>query len=248
MRIPRIYHQGSIQPGHEYELEQQSAHHLIRVLRLKDNDSLTLFNGLGGEYSAQLKIARKKAYALIQQHQPIDRESKLAITLIQGISRGNRMDIVIQKSVELGVSRIIPVICHRTVVNLKAERKEKKIHHWQGILINACEQSGRTAIPQLLPPVLFKDLQQLELPGLKLTLDPYTDQPLHRLEPEHERVSFLIGPEGGLTDDEITQTKILGFEGIRLGPRVLRTETAALTALALSQTLWGDFNQGISEE
>ena len=158
------------------------------------------------------------------------------------------MDLVIQKSVELGVNRIIPVICQRTVVNLKADRQEKKFKHWQGILINACEQSGRTAIPQLLPTIMFKDLALQDLTGLKLTLDPHSKQSLQNLQPQNNQLSLLIGPEGGLTDEELMQSKTLGFEGIRLGPRVLRTETAAITALALSQTLWGDFNQGFSEQ
>lgn len=243
MRIPRIYHNAELLPEHEYELEQQSAHHLSRVLRLKQDDPLILFNGEGGEYSAQLKLVGKKAYAIVQQHQSANRESSLNITLIQGISKGERMDLVIQKSVELGVTRIIPVICQRTVVHLKADRQKKKHDHWQGILINACEQSGRTAIPQLSATILFQDLQQQELTGLKLTLDPHSNQSLSRLQPLDNQLCILIGPEGGLTDEEIQQSKSLGFEGIQLGPRVLRTETAALTALALSQTLWGDFNQ-----
>lgn len=242
MRIPRIYHNAELVPGHDYELEQQSAHHLTRVLRLKQDDPLILFNGEGGEYHAQLIIVGKKAYAIIQKHQPADRESNLNITLLQGISKGERMDLVIQKSVELGVNRIIPVICQRTVVNLKADRQKKKHNHWQGILINACEQSGRTAIPQLSPTILFQDLQQQELSGLKLTLDPHSNQSLHKLQPPNNQLCILIGPEGGLTDEEIQLSKTLGFEGIRLGPRVLRTETAALTTLALSQTLWGDFD------
>lgn len=243
MRIPRIYNKGELLTGSEYELDQQSAHHLSRVLRLKQDDPLILFNGEGGEYHAQLKIVGKKAYAIIQQHLPVNRESSLNITLLQGISKGERMDLVIQKSIELGVNRIIPVICQRTVVNLKADRQEKKLKHWQGILINACEQSGRTAIPQLLPSIMFKDLPQQDLTGLKLALDPHSKQSLQNLQPQNNQLSFLIGPEGGLTDEELMQSKTLGFEGIRLGPRVLRTETAAITALALSQTLWGDFNQ-----
>lgn len=241
MRIPRIYQQISLSTGETIELDNSANHHLTKVLRLKTSDSIILFNGEGGEYSAQLLIDNKKTYAEIHQYHDINNESPLDITLLQGISKGERMDIAIQKAVELGVKKIVPVFCQRSVVNLKQDRAEKKHQHWQGIVINACEQSGRTVLPTLEPPIKLINYLSNTLDGFKLTLDPTARQHLNTLKLTDNKLTLLIGPEGGLTDDEIALAANKEFNGIALGPRVLRTETAALACIAALQTLHGDF-------
>ena len=242
MRIPRIYQSCTIQVGDTIELEKPAAHHLTRVLRLNHHDPVILFNGDDSEYPAQLHIDNKKVFVTIEKQLTISRESSLQITLLQGISKGDRMDLAIQKAVELGVTKIIPVICQRTVVNLKAERKDKKMSHWQGIVINACEQSGRNKLPELEDTQALHQVINQNTSGLKLTLDPQATISLASIKPDTNQVTLLIGPEGGLTDEEIEQAKQQGISGIQLGKRVLRTETAALAAISAIQTLWGDFN------
>ena len=241
MRTVRIYQDTDLATDRLIELSKEASHHLKHVLRFNNDDSLNLFNGQGGEYAATLVFKGKKVFAQIGDHLDINRESSLHITLLQGVSKGERMDVSIQKAVELGVNRIIPVICQRTVVNLKAERLEKKLRHWKGIIINACEQSGRTRIPELLAPIKSTELQRLDLSGIKLTLDPVAKAGLHSLSPDQNSASLLIGPEGGLTDEEINHARSIGFEGIQMGPRILRTETAAISGITALQTLWGDF-------
>lgn len=241
MRIPRIYQQTTLVSGETIELDNSASHHLTRVLRLKTSDMIILFNGEGGEYSAQLRVENKKTFATIEQFHDINNESPLNITLLQGISKGERMDLAIQKAVELGVKRIIPVFCKRSVVNLKNDRADKKHQHWQGIVVNACEQSGRTYIPLLEPSVKLPELLNNSFDGYKLTLDPTAKQHLNTANMKDTSITLLIGPEGGLTDEEILLASNKGFNGINLGPRVLRTETAALACIAALQTLWGDF-------
>jgi len=241
MRIPRIYQPADIHIGSSIELDATAAHHLSRVLRLKHQDQIILFNGQGGEYLSSMQLQGKKVFAVAEAFIERDLESKLDICLWQGISKGERMDISIQKAVELGVNRIVPIICQRTVVNLKQERMARKLQHWQGIIINACEQSGRTVIPVLQPAVKLHEQLAMEIPGMKLTMDPEAGVRLTELSPGSDSISLLIGPEGGLSETEISQATACGFQGIKLGPRVLRTETAALAAIAAIQTRWGDF-------
>ena len=240
MRIPRIYQQGDLSPGLTIELDRMASHHLSRVLRLRNDDPVIIFNGQGGEYLGSLHIEGKQAAVNIREFNDTSRESNLDITLLQGISKGERMDISIQKAVELGVRKIVPVVCQRTVVNLKDERKDKKQQHWQGIIINACEQSGRNFIPQLAPAVKLHELLGSTIEGLKLTLDPEASTRLHDIKPPGNQITLLIGPEGGLTIEEIAQASASGFSGIQLGSRILRTETAALVALSVLQAKWGD--------
>ena len=243
MRIPRIYQNIELTVGNSISLDQAACHHLGRVLRLKNNNQIILFNGQGGEYLASLSLQGKKLFAEIIQFIDTCTESPLQITLLQGISKGDRMDFAIQKAVELGVSHIVPLICQRTVVNLKQERMEKKLNHWQGIIINACEQSGRTSIPELLPAVKLIDYLRLasSTDEVKLTLDPRSSTGIHQLNNSNDRFSLLIGPEGGLSQEEIELAHQHGFTGIQMGPRVLRTETAALAAISVLQSQWGDF-------
>lgn len=240
MRTIRIYQPGSFKSGESLQLDKTASNHLIRVLRLKDKQQFILFNGDGFNYSTTLEVDGKKAIAHIQSAEIADNESSLSIHLLQGISKGERMDISIQKSVELGVKAITPLICERTVVNLKADRLDKKLSHWKGITVSACEQSGRAFIPEIhSPSKLSKQHQQTD--ALQLMLDPLSDIRLDSIKNETNNIQILIGPEGGLSEQETTQARDLGFIGVSLGPRILRTETAALAAITSVQLLWGDF-------
>lgn len=241
MRIPRIYQQGDINIGDELDIERAATHHLTRVLRLRQDASIIVFNGQGGEYLGHINIQGKKASFIPDTFSDPQRESTLDICLLQGISKGDRMDLSIQKAVELGVNSIVPVFCHRTVVNLKDDRMEKKLNHWRSIAVSACEQSGRNIIPEIKAPVTVDELCNSKPPGIKLTMDPEAGVKLSTLQATGQKISLLIGPEGGLSDAEIDQAKSAGFQGIQLGPRVLRTETAALATIAALQTQWGDF-------
>lgn len=240
MRIPRIYQATPLSVGQQIELDKTSAHHLTRVLRMQENDPIVLFNGEGGEYQAHLALQGKTVVASIDKFVDRNSESHLNITLLQGISRGERMDLCIQKAVELGVRKIVPVICQRTVVNIKGERSDKKIHHWQGIVINACEQSGRTTIPQLLEPVKLTVALELPGAGYKLTLSPDAKDSLLQTPSTEKNFTLLIGPEGGLESREVEQAQTFGFHAVRMGPRILRTETAAIAAITALQMLRGD--------
>jgi 16S rRNA (uracil1498-N3)-methyltransferase len=242
MRIPRIYQATSLSTGQTIELDKTSAHHLTRVLRMQDNHQLILFNGEGGEYHATLSVQGKSVFANVNTFVERDTESNLHITLLQGISKGDRMDICIQKAVELGVKKIVPVICHRTVVNIKGERSEKKHLHWQGIVINACEQSGRTSVPELAESIKLNDVISLTDTSLKLTLSPDANTSLPKLSATAQNITLLIGPEGGLDTNEVLLATQHGFQPVRMGPRILRTETAAIATIAALQTLYGDLS------
>lgn len=240
MRIPRIYQALAFSVGQQLELDKTAAHHLTRVLRMQENQPIVLFNGMGGEYTARLALHGKTVIAHIIEFIDRNSESPLKITLLQGISKGERMDICIQKAVELGVDKIVPVICQRTVVNIKGDRVDKKLHHWQGIVINACEQSGRTHIPQLLEPVRLAEALALPDAGYKLTLSPDAINSLQQTPAGQNRMTLLIGPEGGLESREVDQAQASGFNAVRMGPRILRTETAAIAAITALQVLRGD--------
>lgn len=241
MRIPRIYTDQPLGASRDMTLEGSAANHVARVLRLKPGAALILFDGRGGEYPATLTGADKRSIQVrLDAQLAREVESPLEITLAQGISRGERMDYAIQKAVELGVSHIVPVITERTQVTLKGERLEKKLGHWQGIAISACEQCGRNRVPEVAPPVTLANWLPSGANGLSLVLDPLATQGLPALARPGGPVNLLIGPEGGLTDAEIAQACAVGFSGVRLGPRILRTETAAMATLSAIQLLWGD--------
>jgi len=241
MKSIRIYHANPLTTGQLVELDKLASNHLLKVLRLKNDSIFKLFNGDGFEYTARLVVSGKKAVANIQQATKNDNESSLGIHLFQGISKGDRMDIAIQKSVELGVTSITPVITERTVVNLKGEREQKKLHHWKSIAISACEQSGRNFLPQIQPVCRLTNIFDNSFNDLKLLLDPLSNSSLKSLIPE-KNIQILIGPEGGLSDTEIKLAMNNGFCGVKLGPRILRTETAALAAITSAQLLWGDLS------
>lgn len=243
MRIPRIHQPGPLAAGEIVELDGQAAVHLTRVLRLRAGDPLVLFNGEGGEFAARLlEAGRRSARIEVGEFTERERESPLELVLAQGVSRGERMDYTVQKAVELGVSRIVPLAAERTTVNLDGERRDKRLAHWQGVVVAACEQSGRNRVP-VVEPVRGLAEWLREAPGsagLKLVLHHRAEQSLAGLPRPHGPVTLLIGPEGGLSEAEIELAIGHGFRPLRLGPRVLRTETAAVAAMAVLQWVWGD--------
>lgn len=242
MPTPRIYLPATLTPGTAVALDDRAAGHAVRVLRLRVGDALVLFNGDGNDYTAELVEVRKEhAICRVDSARARSAESPLDIELAQGISRGERMDYTLQKAVELGVQRIVPLASERSQVKLSGEREEKRLQHWRGILLHACEQSGRSRIPELMPVQrLDQWLTGSARRGHALFLDPEGDASVTSLNGPVTNVSLLVGPEGGLSPAERTLAVQAGFLRLRLGPRILRTETAALTALAALQGIWGD--------
>jgi len=242
MQRPRIHTPAILRTGTTQQLPESAAVHVTRVLRLAAGDPITLFDGTGTDYEAVLKVvARSGVVAQVGRGHVVERESPLAVTLLQGISRGPRMDTVMQKATELGVHRLQPVQTGRSVVRLDAERAEARREHWQRIVISACEQCGRSILPEVLPARPLGEALQLLAPGtVGLTLDPRGSAGLDELVGTSSTVALAIGPEGGFTDEEVQTLIKAGFRGLRLGPRILRTETAPLAALAILQFARGD--------
>jgi 16S rRNA (uracil1498-N3)-methyltransferase len=242
MRIPRIHHPAPLSNGAHIELSDTAANHVSRVLRLPVGAPLILFNGQGGEFDATVTAVDKRSVSVaLGDFHPTEREPPLPLQLAQGISRGERMDYTIQKAVELGVSRIIPLFTEHCGVQLRGERLKKRVKHWQGVVISACEQCGRNRIPQVDAPLTLAQWLATPGGGTRLVLDPTAEHSLSQLPDPGGPVSLLIGPEGGLSDQELALAAQAGFLGLRLGPRVLRTETAAVAALAAMLGAWGDF-------
>ncbi len=244
MTAPRIHLPASLRSGAAVTLDKHAARHVLRVLRLQPGDALTLFDGRPvndcyGEYHATLLDA--KGAVRIGEFVPRDTESPLTITLAPGVSRGERMDYAVQKAAELGVTRIAPLITEFCVVKVQEERKQKRLDHWRGIAVAACEQSGRVRVPDIAPPQTFTAWLPAAHADVKLMLDPYAALTLPQLPESQGEIIVLAGPEGGLSDAEVTQAKRAGFVPVRLGPRILRTETVPAAALAAMQTLWGDW-------
>lgn len=244
MPIPRFYLPAPLAVGATVALNDNAFHHAVRALRLKPGAALRLFNGQGGAFAATLiEIGKREAWARVTGEVPGEVESPLPVVLAQGIARGDRMDYTLQKAVELGVSAIQPLFTERSGVDLTGERRLRKAQHWRGIVIGACEQCGRNRLPEVREPLSLTDwLGRPAAPGWRLLLDPAAERGLRGLAPPAGAVLLLIGPEGGLSSAEITQARAAGFTGIRLGPRVLRTETAGVAALAALQALWGDWD------
>jgi len=241
MRIQRVYTDQPLQSGAQITLEEAATHHLVHVLRLQTGDSLSLFNE-GREYAASLsEIGRHGAVASVGGLLREETEPKLAIHLLIGISRGERMDFALQKATELGVSRITPVFTKRCVVKLNEKKQAGRMEHWRKIVISACEQSGRCRLPQLDPPLEVGNAVLKYHGGSALLLDHRSDKAITQLTPPAREITLLIGPEGGFSAEERKRALTQGFAGIQLGPRVMRTETAPLAAIAAIQTLWGDF-------
>jgi len=242
MRLTRVYVEEELQSGARILVTGTAANHVMRVLRLRAGDEVTLFNGRGGEFAARLEEFRRDAvHAVVGEGRPGDRESPLPLTLAQGVSRGERMDWILQKSTELGASRIAPVLTERSVVRLDARQAERKRQHWRGIAIAACEQSGRNRLPDVADPVGFHDfIAGCSADSTRLLLSPLAGRDLDDLEVRASGVTVLIGPEGGLTDLEQETALHAGFTAVRMGPRILRTETAAIAALTILQQKFGD--------
>ena len=240
--MPRFYVDFALSPDSVVELPDNVVRHL-NVLRVKNTEEIVLFNGNGKSYPALPEVLEKRrASVRILREEATDNESPLNITLVQAVSAAERMDFTLQKSVELGVAEIHPVISERCVVRLSGERAEKRVARWQEIVVSACEQSGRNIVPKVLPLTTYAQaLQQLPQETTKLLMSLNRAQKLSDVQPQSGKVVFMVGPEGGWTEKEEQQAFDAGFQSVTLGKRVLRTETASLAAIAAMQTLWGDF-------
>ncbi|WP_445400044.1 16S rRNA (uracil(1498)-N(3))-methyltransferase [Zobellella sp. An-6] len=241
MRIPRIHEPGPLRSGLELPLSEDGANHVGRVLRMQPGQALVLFDGTGGQYDADIvRVDKKSVLVSIGNFSATEAESPLPFHLGQVISRGEKMEFTIQKSVELGVNVITPLFSSRCGVKLGGERLDKKIQQWQKIAIAACEQCGRNRIPEIRPAMDLSHWLAEETTELKLNLHPRAHYSVNTLPLPDSGIRLLVGPEGGLSDEEIAQARTLGFIDILLGPRVLRTETAALTAITALQCRFGD--------
>jgi 16S rRNA (uracil1498-N3)-methyltransferase len=246
---PRLYCPTSLHSDELIDLPAAVAHHAARVLRLREGDPVTLFNGEGGESEARLtRIGSRSVSAMVGEHHAVERESPLQVTLLQGLAGAERMDYVIQKAVELGVAAIAPLTMARSVTRLDAARASKRAEHWRAVIVASCEQCGRNRLPLLHP---LRDFDAaLGSPGypgatigaaLSLVLSPGEGSSLTAFDRPSAAVRLLIGPEGGLSPEELAAAHRAGFRNVRLGPRVLRTETAGVAALAAMNALWGDW-------
>lgn len=244
MREIRVFVEQALHHDSQIEIDGQAAQHVTRVLRLRVGAVLTAFDGRGGEYTAELAAIGKRRITLtIGEHHNIERESALEVTLLQGVARGERMDFIIQKATELGVSRIVPLVTTRSVVQLEEERSKKRLDHWRAVAAAACEQSGRNRLPDIAPACSFAVGLAAATDGSRFVLSPTAALPLcHEVTANITNATILIGPEGGLDESELAQALAHGFQPRRLGPRVLRTETAALAALAVLQSAAGDLS------
>ncbi|PZW66979.1 16S rRNA (uracil1498-N3)-methyltransferase [Pseudomonas sp. URMO17WK12:I1] len=239
MRLSRFFIDAPLSLG-QHELPEAQAHYIGRVLRHAAGDAVQLFDGSGQEFLGELiEVGKKSVRVELREQFAGQAESPLHIHLGQGLSRGERMDWAIQKVTELGAQEISPIISARCEVRLKDERTDKRMAHWRQVAISACEQCGRSVIPVIHPPIVLGDWLQQTNADLKLVLHPVAEPLTSHAKPAS--LAFLIGPEGGLTDAEVEQAKGAGFHAARLGPRVLRTETAPVAGLAVAQHLWGDF-------
>lgn len=243
MRVTRIFVDRKLVAGKGVGLPEQAGLHLTRVLRLDPGAAITLFDGTGGEYQGTLERDGKNWWAKVGAHDPVERESPLAITLLQGVARGERMDLIIQKATELGVVRLQPVLTERSMVKLDATHRARKREHWQAVAVAACEQCGRNRVPVVGDALPLGDaIAALPAEGARCLLAVDATEPLaSALDGQRREIALLIGPEGGLADSEQKYARANGFGGYRIGPRILRTETAGLAALAALQALGGDF-------
>ena len=254
MRTPRLYLAAPLSVGEDIVLPQDTVHYLHQVLRMKSGRKVWLFNGQGGEYLAEaVQLERRKGRLKVLEFVDVDRESPRPRRLEIALSKGDRFDWVIQKATELGVTDIQPLVTHYTDVRIDNERLEKRMAHWQGIVRSASEQSGRTRLPQLYRPVVFDAHMEASCPAagsvgpsLKYVLDPTGEQSLYRqlvssTIAADSTVRLLVGPEGGFSSAEIESANRAGYQSVTLGPRVLRTETAPVAALAVVQSLCGDW-------
>ncbi|MBI5897638.1 MAG: 16S rRNA (uracil(1498)-N(3))-methyltransferase [Rhodocyclales bacterium] len=241
--IPRFFCPFPLHPGAVVELTADATHHALKVLRVGAGDTAILFDGCGGQWRASLHPAGKSLRATLDSFEDIDCEPPLDLTLVQALPASDKMDFVVQKAVELGVRRIQPVAARRSVIRLTGERAERRVEHWRNVAIAACEQSGRNRVPAVAP---ILDLPQYlgmaaQQNGMRLVCAPGVAARLRDLGVPEGPVSLLVGPEGGFEEGEILAARAAGFHAIGLGPRVLRTETAGLGAVAAMMALWGDW-------
>lgn len=241
MRIPRLFTDSPLTIGSRCDLDDNAANHAGRVLRMQAGQSLLLFNGDGNDYTATItESGKKRVEVSVEDARPNLTESSLEIVLGQTLSKGDRMDYAVQKAVEMGVTRIVPLTTERSEVKLKGDREDKRLRHWRQVAISAAEQCGRARVPDILPVMALPDwFAHTGDCDLQLVLHHRTEQTLGSMD-KPARIALMIGPEGGLTPDEIASAEAAGFLPVALGPRVLRTETAPVAAMALCQWLWGD--------
>jgi len=241
VRIHRVHTHHALEPGREVAIGGRSAHYLSRVLRVAVNQRIVLFNGDGHDYVSEVvRPGNKEIILSVISRLPAARESGLNITVAQAVSRGERMDQTLQKCTELGVAAFQPLVSERVEVRLRGEKLGRRLEHWQGVVVSACEQSGRAVVPAVLGPLDFGEWLAQEHDGRRLVLAPGAETPLARVE-LFGQVHIAIGPEGGFSDTESRLMGARGVQAVSLGPRVLRTETAAPAAVAVLQALAGDF-------
>ena len=255
MKSPRFYYPDQINVGESIELSYGATHHAANVLRLEEGDRVTLFNGKGGEFLAFIKCISKAAILVsIEKFINVEHESPLQITLAQSICTNIKMDLIIRKAVELGVNNVQPILAKRCLVKLSGKRELKRVQHWEQIIISACEQCGRNRVPGVSSPVTLsswlsrqgamqKELNNEPTEKLYFMLSPTSKMGLHDFSKSLSvtELALLVGPEGGFTSDEDAAALMAGFSSLRLGSRTLRTESAALAAIAALQTIWGDY-------
>jgi 16S rRNA (uracil1498-N3)-methyltransferase len=241
LRLTRVYLDAELIPGTVVELPPGTAAHLVKVLRARNGDDLVLFDGSGREFAGSIEGVRgSRVAAQVGQGLEVDRESPLAITLVQCVPRGDRMDFIVQKATEIGVARIVPVLSQRSVVHLDREQSDSKIAHWRAVAVSACEQCGRNRLPQLdAPQALIKYLGESQPRAVRLVLEPELSGRNPSLSLV-EAAEIAIGPEGGFAADELEAFRVAKFSPVTLGPRILRTETAAIAAVAWLQASFGD--------
>ena len=242
MRVTRVFVEHKLVSGKGVGLPEQAGLHLTRVLRLQPGATVTLFDGTGGEYTGTLERDGRNYWARVGAHDPVERESSLDLTLLQGVARGERMDLIVQKATELGIARILPVLAERSVVKIDDRQRDRKVEHWRAIAVSACEQCGRNRVPEVAAPMPLADaIARLPEDSRRCLLAVDAAQSLVSVAQGARAVALLIGPEGGLGDNEQKFAYANGFGGYRIGPRILRTETAGLAALAALQAIGGDF-------
>lgn len=241
MRIPRLFIDQELSSGEVVFLPQDKANHLSHVLRMRSGDPIKLFNDSGYEFDSRInELTKKSAQVKIGESSQIENESSLDITLCLAIARGKHMDFSIQKAVELGVNKIVPVMSEFSNVKLQDGRIQHKLTHWQNIIISATEQCGRARLTQLLSPVTFSEWLDSGVSTTRIILHPVSQQSMSVTNVENNKLTLMIGPEGGFSDIELNEAKVKGYVPISLGPRILRTETAVVSALSNAQQLWGD--------
>ncbi len=241
MMISRFFFPCPLPESGEIELPDALAHHALRVLRLRDGDPLVLFDGRGGELAARLQVRGRDALAVRGEYHVLERESPLSLVLVQALASGEKMDWIVQKAVELGVSALVPLQAERSVLKLSGDRAHKRVAHWRQVAISACEQSGRNRVPEIEPITGLREYLASAAVGSRLVLTPVDGRRLASLARPDAALHLLVGPEGGWSDEELAMCRATGCVPVGLGPRVLRTETAGLAAVAALQALWGDF-------